>query len=86
MSIAYYNVQKVYCSMVGEKISKKIKLERVKAGLTQEQLAEKAGLSRNSIQKIEQGKVSPTVDTLEKLANAFEMDFQIFIDVSKVEI
>ena len=41
---------------------------------------------KKSNKSIEQGKVSPTVDTLEKLANAFEMDFQIFIDVSKVEI
>lgn len=72
--------------MINEKISKKLKLERIKAGLTQEQLAEKSGLSRNSIQKIETGKVSPTVETLEKLALAFNMDFQSFIDVSKVEI
>ncbi|MBQ4078474.1 helix-turn-helix transcriptional regulator [bacterium] len=72
--------------MINEKISKKLKLERIKAGLTQEQLAEKSGLSRNSIQKIETGKVSPTVETLEKLALAFNMDFQTFIDVSKVEI
>ena len=72
--------------MINEKISKKLKLERIKAGLTQEQLDEKSGLSRNSIQKIETGKVSPTVETLEKLALAFNMDFQTFIDVSKVEI
>ena len=72
--------------MINEKISKKLKLERIKAGLTQEQLAEKSGLSRNSIQKIETGKVSPTVETLEKLALAFNMDFQTFVDVSKVEI
>ena len=72
--------------MIRKKIAKKIKLERIKRGWSQEYLAFKSNLSTVYIWKIETGKVSPTVETLEKLALAFNMDFQTFIDVSKVEI
>lgn len=43
---------------------------RLRAGLSQEQLADKAGLDRTYIGRIETGKQSPTVETLEKLACA----------------
>ena len=72
--------------MIRKKIAKKIKLERIKRGWSQEHLAFESNLSTVYIWKIETGKVSPTVETLEKLALAFNMDFQTFIDVSKVEI
>lgn len=72
--------------MIRKKIAKKIKLERIKRGWSQEYLAFESNLSTVYIWKIETGKVSPTVETLEKLALAFNMDFQTFIDVSKVEI
>ena len=86
MSIAYYNVKNEILNMLNEKISKKVKLERIKAGLTQEQLAFESGISRNAIQKIETGKVKPTIETLEKIAKALNMDFNTFIDVSKVDL
>ncbi len=86
MSIAYYNVENEILNMLNEKISKKVKLERIKAGLTQEQLAFESGISRNAIQKIEAGKVKPTIETLEKIAKALNMDFNTFIDVSKVDL
>ncbi len=69
-----------------EKICLKIKLERMKRNLSQEQLAEMADLSRNSIGKIERAEVSPTIESLEKIANAFNMDFAQLIDISKVEL
>lgn len=72
--------------MINEKINKKIRLERTKLGLSQEQLAFNAGLSRNSIQKIETGRVKPKMETLEKIAKALNMDFTTLIDVSKVEL
>lgn len=41
---------------------------RTESGLTQAQLAEKAGLSLKMVQKIETCKVNPSGDTLDKLA------------------
>lgn len=68
------------------KICLKIKLERMKRNLSQEQLAEMADLSRITIGKIERAEVSPTIESLEKIANAFGMDFAQLIDISKVEL
>lgn len=72
--------------MISEKISLKIKFEREKRGLSQEALALDAGLSRSAIWKIESGNVSPTLETLEKIAKALNMDFIALMDVSKVDI
>ena len=72
--------------MIGEKIAIKIKFERMKKGFSQEELAFKAGINKNTIWKIETNRVSPTVDTLEKIAQALELDFATLIDVSKVEL
>lgn len=72
--------------MITAKIGKKIKLERNKRDLSQLELANKAGLDKNTIWKLETGQVSPTLDTLEKIATALEMDFASLIDVSKIEL
>lgn len=71
---------------IGNKISKKLKLERNKRDLSQIALANKAGVDKNTIWKIETGQVSPTIDTLEEIANALEMEFSELVDVSKVEL
>ncbi|MDD5644046.1 MAG: helix-turn-helix transcriptional regulator [bacterium] len=53
-------------------LSKKVKEFRNKQGWSQQKLAEKTGLSFNTITKIEQGTgTSPTLKTLLKLADAF---------------
>ncbi len=61
---------------MNNKIGLKIKLERVKRGLSQEQLAELADLSRPTIGAIERGQKSPTFNTLEAIAKAFEISIQ----------
>ncbi len=81
MSIAYYSKH-----MITEKISLKIKFERQKRGISQEDLALAAGLSRSALWKIETGKVSPTIASLEKIAHALGMDFATLTDVSKVDL
>ena len=72
--------------MISKKIGLKIKFERQKRGFSQEDLAFEAGLSRNSVWKIETNQVSPTIATLEKIANALGMDFAELLDVSKVDL
>lgn len=71
---------------IGAKISKKIKLERVNKGFSQEGLALEAGLNKSTIWKIETNRMSPTIDTLEKIAAALGMDFASLTDVSKVDL
>lgn len=73
-------------SEIGSKLSKKIKLERNKRDLSQLELANKAGIDKNTIWKIETGQVSPTIQTLEKIAKALEIDFSTLTDVSKVDL
>ncbi len=53
---------------------KTIKLARVRAGLTQEQLAERAGITENTISGIELGRHKPRGRTLFKLADALGVD------------
>jgi transcriptional regulator with XRE-family HTH domain len=47
-----------------------IRAERIKAGLSQEQLAEKADLARNYIGNIERAEYKVTVEVLVRIANA----------------
>ena len=68
------------------KIGLKIRLERTKRKLSQEKLAELSDLSKVSIGAIERAEWSPTIETLAKIANAFEISLSELIDVSKVEI
>lgn len=86
MSISYYNGMSGDYSMINKKICLKIKFERQKRGLSQEELALEAGLNRNTISKIETAQVKPTIETLEKLAKVFGMDVISLMDVSKVDL
>ncbi|HRN70083.1 MAG TPA: helix-turn-helix transcriptional regulator [Candidatus Woesebacteria bacterium] len=55
-------------------IAKNIKRARKKLGLTQEQLAVKAGIPYATLSKIESGQVTnPTVSTLKKIADALNI-------------
>jgi transcriptional regulator with XRE-family HTH domain len=52
-------------------VSRRISEERTKAGLTQEELARRAGLPQSHISRLETGKRSPSHVTIEKIAAAF---------------
>ena len=53
-------------------IAKRLKELRKKTGWSQQKLAEKSGLSYNTITKIEQGAATkPTIQTMIKIADAF---------------
>lgn len=49
-------------------------LARQRRGLSQEKLAERTGLCRDTIYKIEMGQRSPRLDTLLTLAGALRVD------------
>ncbi len=54
-------------------LGKKIQGLRKSAGLTQEQVAEKIGISRAYMGYIEQGRNSPSLEILEKVAKALRV-------------
>ena len=58
-------------------IAQSIREAREAAGLSKIQLAEKAGLSRSGIGRIESGKRSPTGETLAALAGALDGTFVV---------
>ncbi len=55
---------------IAEKLGKRIKKIRKSRKITQQKLAEKVGLSDKYIGAIERGERSPSVKTLDKIANA----------------
>jgi len=50
-----------------------IRAARLHANLTQEKLGERAGLDRQSINRIEQGHASPILDNLVRIADALDI-------------
>ena len=66
----------LYTKLVGMNV----KLARTKAGLKQEELAEKADISRETIGSIERGEKSPTVANLGAIADALGIEmYKLFI-------
>lgn len=57
---------------------KKIKVQRVIQGLSQQELADKAKISRAQLSLIETGKTSPTVSSLSRIANALGCEIKDF--------
>lgn len=61
--------------MVAKKeLGKLIKSTRKKLGVTQKQLSEIVGLSRNYVSDIENGRYTPSVETMSKIAIYLNID------------
>jgi len=56
-----------------EALAIRLKTMRIEQGLSLDELANKSGVSRASLSRIEKGDVSPTAQVLGKLCNAFEI-------------
>ena len=59
--------------------ARNLRLLRHRSGLTQEQLADLAGLDRNYVGKLEREDSSPTLTTLEALAVALQIEVESLI-------
>jgi transcriptional regulator with XRE-family HTH domain len=57
-------------------LAKQVREWRRARRLSQEQLEGKAGLSHNAISRIENGQVSPRLDTLDAIADALEISVE----------
>ena len=55
-----------------------MKVKRVIAGLTQEELAQKAGISRTHVTRIERGSAKPSVSVAKKLARILNVNWGDF--------
>lgn len=57
----------------GAMIARRLRLERDARGWSQSDLAERAGVAKASVSKIERGEMSPTAALLVRLASAFDL-------------
>ena len=55
-------------------IGDRLKNLRIRRALTQQELADRASVSSNAINRIELNKAEPHMSTLRKLANALDVD------------
>ena len=65
-------------------IGEQIKLRRKELRITQPDLAEIAGVSVNTLYKIERGEANPTLEVLEKLLDVLKLE--ILIRVKQLNI
>jgi len=61
-------------------VAKNLRRSRRARGLTQEELADRAGVYRNYIGMLERAENAATVDMLEKLADVLEIDPMELLD------
>ncbi len=67
-------------SEINRLIGERIRLYRKKAGLTQEALAEKAGLHGSYISQLERGVKSATLETLECISEGLGIRFEMLFE------
>ncbi|PGH37369.1 MAG: transcriptional regulator [Candidatus Nephrothrix sp. EaCA] len=68
--------------MLGTTIGQTIKQRRKELGITQPVLAELAGVSKNTLYKLERAQGNPSLDILNKLAEVLGMELKL--EVKKI--
>ena len=66
--------------MVKKLIGRKLKSTRLRNDLTIQELAVSSGVSSNMISRIERGLTTPSVEIMVKLADAFGMSINYFVE------
>ncbi len=62
-----------------------LKKRRIRLQVTQETLALLTGVSLRTIKQLEVGKGNPTLETIQKLANALGLELQLIIKNTSIE-
>ncbi|MCM1002910.1 MAG: helix-turn-helix domain-containing protein [Candidatus Gastranaerophilales bacterium] len=62
-----------------------IKSERLRRGISQEELAEKCDISRNSVSLIETGKINPTIIRVIDIADALGVNIDDLVKDAKAK-
>lgn len=65
---------------VRDKLGRKIQKLRKEHGVTQEQFAEKLGISRTHVGHVEQGRKSPSLKLLNKIAKTLKVHLNQLLD------
>ena len=60
-----------------QQLAKILKTARKKAGLTQAEVAEKAGIHFNYYARVERGEATPRVDIVENIAKALKIEVKL---------
>ena len=61
-------------------LAENLRILRLDANLTQDELAQRAGLERKTVNRIENNKLSPTIDTLVRIALVLRTSVSELID------
>ena len=62
-----------------KRFGKNVKIERIKQDYTQEQFAEKLGVSTNYLACVENGRQNMSLGKILELANAFNIDIEVLL-------
>ena len=71
---------------INRKIGIRIKIERYNRKISQERLAELSELNRTTIGSVERGEISPTIETLYKIAAALDIELHDLVNITKINI
>lgn len=71
---------------LSDSIGERLQTLRNRYGLSQRELARRADVTNSSLSMIEQGKVSPSIGSLEKILHAFPISLQEFFSGSELAI
>lgn len=82
MKLPAMNKQVVSHQSVRSRLAKNLRLLRAHHGLSQEALADLAGLHRTYVGSIERSERNVSIDNIEKLANVFGIDICALLSVS----
>ena len=63
-------------------VARQIRYLRAQQKLSQQDLAEASGLSRNTLSLLERGRTSPTLATLQKIADALKVNISAFFQTN----
>ena len=64
----------------------RIKFERIKRNWSQEELAERADINKSTIGFIERAINSPSIETVEKIAKAYDLTFVQLVKLAEKDI
>lgn len=69
--------------MYAEHFAKKIKLARIQAGYTQQQVEDATGISRNTISRLETGSRQPELENMGMLIDFYEVSADWILGTGK---
>lgn len=66
-------------------IGEKIRAARTEKGLTQKQLGDKCGMADSAIRRYESGRGNPTLDTVDRIAEALDMELRDLVLYGEID-